>query len=47
MLVTLLVLNEYKSIDFKVEQLSNIKLISLTLLVINEDKFIDSKFLQP
>ena len=45
--MTLIVLNEDKSIDFKEEQLLNISLILVTLLVLNEDKSIDFKEEQP
>ena len=42
-LLTLVVLNEDKSIDFKEEHPENIKRILLIFVVLNEDKFIDSK----
>ena len=42
-LVTLVVLNEDKSIDSKEEHLKNISLILVTLVVLNEDKSIDFK----
>ena len=42
-LLTLVVLNEDKSIDFKEEHPLNICDILLTLVVLNEDKSIDSK----
>ena len=43
MLITLFVLNEDKSIDFKEEQSENIQLILVTFFELNEDKSIDSK----
>ena len=42
-LLTLVVLNEDKSIEFKEEHSENIQLILLTLIVLNEDKSIDCK----
>ena len=42
-LLTLFVINEDKSIDFKEELKKNIELILVTLFVLNEDKSIDSK----
>ena len=41
--LTLVVLNDDKSIDCKEEHPSNIRNIFLTLVVLNEDKFIDCK----
>ena len=46
-LVTLVVLNEDKSIDSKEEQRVNICIILVTLVVLNEDKSIDYKEEQP
>ena len=42
-LLTLLVLNEDRSIDSKQEHPSNIKIILLTLFALNEDRFISFK----
>ena len=45
--LTLVVLNEDKSIDFKEEHSLNMALISLTLVVLNEDKSIELKEKHP
>ena len=41
--LTLVVLNEDKSIDCKEEHPSNMQLISSTLVILNEDKLSDCK----
>ncbi len=46
MFLTLIVLNEDKSIESKKEQQENIHFIFVILVVLNEDKSIDFKDLQ-